>query len=153
MEETNTTQNSNGPTKAGKGLGVAGFVISLVALVLWMPISAAAVFAAALGGGMGLAGFWLVVSLLGLALSVMGLMKATKGGGKKGLAIAGLVIGLVASCLAVSTLMGVNKAKVEFDKAGLGDQFMNTLKNGMEQGLDSLSSQMNSALDSVKNTQ
>ncbi len=153
MEETNTSQNSNGPTKAGKGLGVAGFVISLVALVLWMPISAAAVFSAALGGGMGLAGFWLVVSLLGLVLSVLGLMKATKGGGKKGLAIAGLVIGLVASSLAVRTLIGVNKAKAEFEKVGLGDQFMNTLKTGMEESLDSLSSQMHDAIDSVNNQQ
>lgn len=149
MEETNT-QNSNTPTKAGKGLGVAGFVVSLVALILWMPISAAAVFSAAFGGGMGLSGFWLIVSLLGLVFSILGLMKANKGGGKKGMAIAGLVIGLIASSLAVSTVIGVKKAQTEFEKAGLGGQFMETFQKGMEQGLDSLSNQMKGALDSVK---
>lgn len=149
MEETNT-QNSNTPTKAGKGLAIAGFVISLVALVLWMPISAAAVFSAAFGGGMGMAGFWLIVSLLGLIFSVMGMMKANKGGGKKGMAIAGLIIGLIASALAVSTVIGVNKAQAEFEKAGFGDQFMETFQKGMEQGLDSLSTQMEEALDSLK---
>lgn len=151
MKETNTQQNSNTPTKAGKALGVAGFVISLVALVLWMPISAAAVFSAAFGGGMGLSGFWLIVSILGLVLSVLGLMKANKGGGKKGMAIAGLVIGLIASSLAVSTVIGVKKAQAEFEKSGLGDKFMETFQKGMEQGLDSLSTEMKEALDSVKN--
>lgn len=150
MEETNTQQNSNTPTKAGKGLGVAGFVVSLVALILWMPISAAAVFSAAFGGGMGLSGFWLIVSLLGLVFSILGFMKANKGGGKKGMAIAGLVIGLIASSLAVSTVIGVKKAQAEFEKSGLGGQFMETFQKGMEQGLDSLSVHMEGALDSLK---
>lgn len=150
MEETNTQQNSNTSTKAGRGFGIAGFVVSIVALVLWMPISAAAVFSAAFGGGMGLSGFWLIVSLLGLLFSILGLMKAVKGGGKKGMAIAGLVIGLIASSLAVSTVIGVKKAQAEFEKSGLGSQFMETFQKGMEQGLDSLSNQMKEALDSVK---
>lgn len=151
MEETNTQTNT--PTKAGKGLGVAGFVISLVALVLWMPISAAAVFSAAFGGGMGLSVFWLIVSLLGLILSILGMVKANKGGGKKGLAIAGLVIGLIASSLSVSTVIGVGKAQTEFEKAGLGDKFMETFQEGMEQGLDSLSNQLEQSMDSVKNAE
>lgn len=146
MEETNTQQN----TKAGRGFGIAGFVISLVALVLWMPIAAAAVLSAALGGGMGLSSFWLIVSLLGLILSIMGLMKANKGGGKKGLAIAGLIIGLVASGLSVNTIIGVKKAQAEFEKAGLGDKFMDTFKEGMEQGLDSLATELKEAMDTMK---
>lgn len=147
MEETNTLQNP----KAGRGFGIAGFVISLVALVLWFPIAAAAVLSAALGGGMGISGFWLVVSLTGLILSILGLMKANKGGGKKGLAIAGLVIGLLASALSVNTMIGVKKAQEEFAKAGLGDQFMDSFKEGMESGLDSLTMQLDQAMDSVKN--
>ena len=145
MEETNT-QNP----KAGRGFGIAGFVISLVALVLWFPIAAAAVLSAALGGGMGISGFWLVVSLTGLILSIVGLMKANKAGGKKGLAIAGLVIGLLASALSVNTIMGVKKAQAEFEEHGLGDKFMDTFKEGMEQSLDSLSNQLEQAMDSVK---
>jgi|GEM_PF-987748 len=150
MEETNTQQNSNTPTKAGKALSVAGFVISLVALVLWVPVSAAAIFSAAFGGGTGLSVFWLIVSLLGLILSVLGMMKANKGAGKKGLAIAGMAIGLIASGLAVSTVIGVKKAQTEFEKSGLGNQFMDTFKKGMEQGIDSLSTQMQDVLDSAK---
>ena len=70
-------------TKAGKGLGVAGFVIALVALVLWIFISGAAVLQAVGGGGMGLAIFWIIVSVSGIALSIIGFMKAKSGNGKK----------------------------------------------------------------------
>lgn len=148
MEETNT-QNS----KAGRGLGIAGFVVSLVAIVLWIPISAAAVVAAALGGGMGIAGFLLVLSLAGLVLSVLGLVKANKGGGKKGLAIAGLVIGLVVTLLSVRTVMGVKEAQAEFEKMGLGANTLENLKEGIEKGLDSLSSELKVVADSMAQTQ
>jgi hypothetical protein len=147
MEETNT-QNSN--TKAGRGLGIAGFVVSLVAIVLWMPMSAAAGFAALVGGGTGIAIFLLIMSLAGLIMSVMGLMKANKGGGKKGLAIAGLVIGLIVTILSVYTFIGVNKAKEEAEKMGLGSKFEETLKEGMEHGLDSLANELKEAMDSTK---
>jgi hypothetical protein len=121
-----TTTQQNGSTKSGKGLGVAGFVITLVALVLWIFISAAAVLAAAVGGGMGLAIFWLLLSGAGLVLSVMGFIKANKGGGKKGLAITGMILGLIVTLLSISTVAGVNKAQDEFKKAG--SEFVNSLK-------------------------
>ncbi len=126
--ETTSTQNLNGSSKAGKGLGVSGFVISLVALVFWLFVSAAAVLSAALGGGMGLASFWLIFSFAGLALSVLGFVKANKAGAKKGLAITGIIIGLVATLLSISTVSGVSKAQDEFAKAGLGSNIMETLK-------------------------
>ena len=93
----------------GKGLGVAGFVISLIALVLWFIISGIALIAAVLGGGMGLAIGWLVFSLLGMLLSVMGFMKLSKTGGKKGLAITGGILGIVAVIMSVTTVLGVNR--------------------------------------------
>jgi hypothetical protein len=95
---------------------------------------------------MGLAGFWLVFSLAGLVLSVMGMMKLGKTGGKKGLAIAGLVLGLVATLLSVSTVMGVSKAQTEFEKVGLGSKALETVGNAMEEGLKT-------AADSLKNAQ
>jgi hypothetical protein len=144
MEETNT-QNP----KAGRGLGIAGFVVSLVAIILWIPISAAAVLAAAFGGGMGIAMFLLVLSLVGLVLSILGFVKANKAGAKKGLAIAGLVIGLVVTALAFSTINGVNNARTEFEKMGLGDKALETFKEGMEQGLDSLTNQLKEIGDSA----
>lgn len=146
---TETSTNSN--PKAGKGLGIAGFVVALVALVLWVPMSAAAVFAAALGGGTGTAVFLLLMSLTGLVLSVVGLMKASKSGGKKGLAIAGLVIGLVATLLSISTFVGVSNAKTEFEKFGLGSKLEETLKEGFGRGLDSLANEFQNVADSLEN--
>lgn len=148
MEETNT-QNP----KSGRGLGIAGFVVSLVALVLWIPIAAAAVFAAALGGGMGLAGFLLVMSLAGLVMSILGLMKANKVGGKKGLAIAGLVIGLIVTALSVRTMMGVKEAQEEFAKMGLGEKTLETFKEGLTEGLDSLTKELKVIADSAAASQ
>lgn len=138
-------------TPQGKGLGIAGFVISVIALVLWLFISAAAVLAAALGGGMGLAGFWLIFSLTGLVLSILGMMKLSKTGGKKGLAIAGLVIGLLATGLSASTVFGVMKAHEEMEKAGLGNGVMDAFTNELEKGLDSLDAEINKSLDSLSN--
>ena len=133
-----------------KAWGGAGFVISLVALVLWMPIAAAAVFSAAFGGGMGLSIFWLMVSIVGLVFSILAFMKTSKTVGKNGMAIAGLVIGLIASSLSVSAVIGVKKAQTAFEKSGLGGQFMETFQKGMEQGLDSLSDHMGNAVDSIQ---
>lgn len=93
MEET-TTQKPQ-----GKGMAVAGFVIALVALVFYVFVATAVTFAAALGGGYGLGIFWLVLSLAGTGLCVMGMMKLGKTGGKKGLAIAGMIIGIIAVVL------------------------------------------------------
>jgi hypothetical protein len=141
MEQTNNTA----PTNAGKGLGVAGFVISLVALVLWVFVSGAAVLAAVAGGGMGLAIFWAVVSLLGTILSIMGFMKAKAANGKKGLAIAGLVIGIVATLLSVRTVFAV---KTVHETAGdLGKEILEKMgegmKEGMQQAMDSLQNEIN----------
>jgi hypothetical protein len=142
MEENN---NSAVKTSAGKGLNVAGFVIALVALVLWIVIAGIATASAILGGGMGIAIFWLIISLLGTGLSVMGMMAAGKGNGKKGLGIAGMVIGIVASILSVTTVLGVKKVHDTIGDAGkevlenLGDtaKLRQSLENMIEQAVDS----------------
>jgi hypothetical protein len=124
MEQNNTT---TAPAPQGKGMGVAGFVISLIALVFWFIIAGICAVSALVGGGMGLAMFWLVLSLLGAGLSVMGMMKLGKTGGKKGLAITGMILGIVAVILSIMTIMGVSETK-----AKVGDKFGDALKNGME---------------------
>ena len=142
MEE-NT--GSSAKTNAGKGLNVAGFVIALVALVLWVIIAGIATASAMLGGGMGIAIFWLIVSLLGTGLSVMGMMAAGKGNGKKGLGIAGMVIGIVATILSITTVLGVKKVHDTVGDAGkemlenLGDtaKLRESLENIIEQAVDS----------------
>ncbi len=123
MEQTNENQ----PTKAGKGASIGGFVISLVAIVGWLFVSAAALFAAVLGGGTGLAIGWAVFTLIGVVLSVMGFMAAKKGNGKKGLAIAGLIIGLLAFLLSVRTVFGVMEVKSK-----IGDSVSTEFNDGLE---------------------
>jgi hypothetical protein len=140
MEETNNT--ASGQTPQGKGMGVAGFVISLVALVLFWIVSPMALFSAIAGGGMGIAGFWLVLSILGTLLSVMGMMKLGKTGGKKGLATTGMILGIIAVLLSAWLIMGVNKVHKEAGDVGkeLLEKMGEGMKEGMEQALDSLKS-------------
>jgi len=138
-------------TNAGKGLNVAGFVIALVALVLWVVIAGMASLAALAGGGMGLAIFWLIFSLLGTGLAAMGVMAASKANGKKGLGIAGLIIGLVATILSVTTVLGVKKVHDT-----VGDKFGDALKEGFENLNDtaklreSLQNMIEQAVDSTQ---
>ncbi len=139
-------------TPQGKGMGTAGFVISLVALVLYFPVAIAVAASAIFGGGYGLGIFWILVSVLGTILSVMGMMKLGKTGGKRGLAIAGLVLGIVASLLSIKLVMGIgaiHEAGGEF-----GDKFKDAMEQGLNKNLDSLAkemgAEMNKALDSAK---
>lgn len=113
-------------TPQGKGMGVAGFVISLIALVLYIFIAGAVTIQAALGGGYGLGIFWLIFSLLGTGLSVMGMMKLGKTGGKRGLAITGMILGLVATILTVLLVMGISKIQAGGD----------VLKDAIEQEME-----------------
>jgi hypothetical protein len=101
-------------TPQGKGLGVAGFIMSLVGLI-FAPVVAGIVLAGmALAadkgevGGKGLMYFWVVFCIASVVLSAMGMMKLGKTGGKRGLAIAGLVIGIVGTIWALMLLMGLD---------------------------------------------
>jgi hypothetical protein len=145
MEETTTTTTTTTIVKPeGKGLAVAGFVISLVALVFYVFVATAVTFAAALGGGYGLGIFWLVLSLAGTLMCVMGMMKLGKTGGKKGLAIAGMIVGIIAVILTAMLVMSIGKIQ----QAGgeMGDKF----KEAMEQGAAEMKTEMNQAIDSVQ---
>ncbi len=97
MEENNATTSS---TK-GKGLGTAGMVIGIVAIV-WAIIPI-----------VGAASWWL--ALVGLILSLVAFFMA-KGGGntKRGMMLTGIILNAVAIALAIfwiykiaSTMMGV----------------------------------------------
>ncbi len=127
MEETNNTA----PTNAGKGLGVAGFVISLVALVLYFIVAPMAGLAAFAGGGMGLSIFWTILSVVGLLLSIMGFMKAKAGNGKKGLAIAGLVIGIIATIMSVRLVFAVRE--INAAAGDTGKELLEKMGEGMKQ--------------------
>ena len=119
MNQKNKMEQNTQVQPQGKGLGVAGFVISLIALVGWLFVGLGALAKAALdgvqgkdGGGMGLMIGWLVFSLLGTVLSMMGMMKLGKTGGKKGLAITGMILGIVATLLSAWVCYGLSQVKV-----------------------------------------
>jgi hypothetical protein len=99
----------------GKGLGVAGFVISLVALIFSTIIFGMVTISVGLGGGMGLGYFWMVLCILSVVLSVMGMIKLGKTGGKRGLAITGMIIGVVATIWSLMLLLAINTAANSVD--------------------------------------
>lgn len=137
MEQTNQTPQ-------GKGMGVAGFVISLVALVIYFIVAPIVAIQALVGGGYGLGIFWLLLSLIGTALSVMGMMKLGKTGGKKGLSIAGMVLGIIAVILSALMVMGISKAQQA------GNEFGDKFKEGLEQGLQQMQDSMNVHMDELE---
>lgn len=94
-ELQNNEQNSPGQTiivnqteKKSNGIGVAGFVLAIIALFLgWIPI------------------FGWLIWLLGLIFSFVGVFKAPRG-----FAIAGLVISLIGIILLVLLFAGLSMA-------------------------------------------
>ncbi|MBC9812237.1 hypothetical protein H9Y05_07060 [Crocinitomicaceae bacterium CZZ-1] len=112
------SENQNGTAVQGKGLGVTGFVLALVTLVLasWMAVMAAA--SIALGGSGWIMYLWLVLAIASVVLSVMGMVKLGKTGGKKGLAIAGMVIGIVSTVYSIILVLGLNAAAAISDQYG-----------------------------------
>lgn len=134
-------------TPQGRGMAIAGFVIALVALVFYFVVAGIVTVQAALGGGYGLGIFWLIVSLLGTGLSVMGMMKLGKTGGKKGLAIAGMVIGIVALILTVMLVLGIGK--IQEASSQLGDEFGEKFKQEMEKATHEMEQELNHSMDSL----
>lgn len=130
------TQNTN----AGKGMGIAGFIIAIVAVVFFVVPYWMACAAAIFGGGWGVAIFWTVVSVLGFALSFMGFRQAKAGGGKTGLAMAGVIIGLAGVALCAYMLYSVN-----YIHSQMGD-----VTKGIEEGFDKVKDAMQNALDTLK---
>lgn len=88
------SENQGTPVQ-GKQMGIAGFVLALVTLVLSSWIAAIAVASIIIGGSAWLMYVWLVLAIVSVVLSGMAMSKLGKSGGKKGLAVAGLVIGIV----------------------------------------------------------
>jgi hypothetical protein len=96
MEETTTTSNS----KAGKGLGIAGLVLGILAAVI--------AFIPCLGT------FALIPGIIGVVLSIVSLVQANKAGAAKGMAIAGLVCSIVGCGIAGWQWYVLSKATNEF---------------------------------------
>jgi hypothetical protein len=113
----NTTQPQ------GKGLAVGGFVLSLVTLIGATWIAGIATLALITGGSAWLMYLWLVLSILSIVLSVMGMSKLGKSGGKKGLGIAGMIIGICATIYSIILVLGISAA------ASMTNKFSDELNN------------------------
>lgn len=94
MEETTTTNS-----KAGKGLGIAGLVLGILAAVVS--------FVPCLGM------YAMFPGIIGLVLSIISIVQANKAGAAKGMAIAGLVCSLVGTSIAVWQYYTINKIATE----------------------------------------
>lgn len=114
MEETN---NTSAPSGKGKGLGIAGMVIGIVALI-WSMIPL-------LGAG----AWWLAV--VGLVLSVVGFVMAKNGNNpNKGMMIAGIVLGVLATALSFYRVYQVTVAMSAFEQ--IGKEFAVEMKAAMD---------------------
>ncbi len=113
MEQTNNTA----PSSKGKGLGIAGMVIGIVALI-WAMIPL-------LGAG----AWWLAV--VGLVLSIVGFVMAKNGGNpNKGMMLAGIVLGVVATALSFYRVYQVTQAMAAFEE--VGKEFATELKQALD---------------------
>ncbi|MFN6077385.1 MAG: hypothetical protein ACK46Y_17660, partial [Fluviicola sp.] len=112
------TLDTNSTAPQGKGLAVTGFVLALVAIVLNNVMFGIAFVSVGLGGSAWLMYFWLVVNILSIVLSVMGMSKLKKTGGKRGLGIAGMVIGIVSTVWCIVLTLGIGAASVASDELG-----------------------------------
>jgi hypothetical protein len=119
MEETTTTTNS----KAGKGLGIAGLVLGILAAILS--------FVPCLGM------YAIFPGIIGLILSVISIVQAGKAGAAKGMAIAGLVCSIVGSSIAVWQYMKIKDGLEEL-KQGIENMDTAKLRQEMNQVIETM---------------
>ncbi len=124
MDQTTQTTPPAPTPNAGKGLGIAGLVLGIIAaIVSFIPC---------------LGTFALIPGIIGIILSAISMAQANKAGAAKGMAVAGLVCSIVGCCLAGYQMYVINTAG---EKMKEGFEEFN--KNG---GMDSL----NKALEELR---
>ena len=123
MEETMTTNS-----KAGKGLGIAGLVLGILAAVVS--------FVPCLGM------YAMFPGIIGLVLSIISIIQANKAGAAKGMAIAGLVCSLVGIAIA-----GWQYSKLK----AVGEELKESLENldtaKLRQEMESVIQQVSDSLE------
>lgn len=116
-------------TNAGQGLGIAGLIMGILAVLL-------AIIPCTTPVG-------LVLGITGLILSAIGLSQATKLNGLKGMPTAGLVVSILGTCIAIMWVLFFAKGAGEFGKwwsregpgimkeihKDLGDEFEDTFED------------------------
>ena len=132
------SEENSGAKPQGKGLAVTGFILGLVGMIFAVMIAGMVALSMASGGGKGLMYFWIVLCIAGTVMSIMGMMKLGKTGGKKGLGIAGLIIGIVATIWSVVLLMGLAAAEDVVNDAIDENVDLNDAMNELEDALNDL---------------
>jgi len=120
------SETQNGTAVQGKQMGVAGFVLALVTLVLSSWIAVIATASIVLGGSPWLMYVWLILAIVSVVLSAMAMGKLGKSGGKKGLATAGLVIGIVSTVYCIILVLGLSAVAAA---GGMDNQMKDALEN------------------------
>lgn len=120
--KTQKIMEQNAPSTKGKGLGMAGMIIGIVALV-WSIIPIAGAMA-----------WW--VALVGLVLSVVAFFMAKNGNNpKRGAMIAGMIMNAVALALAIYWIYALASAATEM-LDGLENLDTAALRESLEQSLN-----------------
>lgn len=120
------SENQGTPVQ-GKQMGIAGFVLALVTLVLSSWIAAIAVASIITGGSAWLMYVWLVLAIVSVVLSGMAMSKLGKSGGKKGLAVAGLVIGIVSVVWCAILTAGLSVAASASDTLSNSEEWQDAM--------------------------
>ncbi len=89
-------------TNAGQGLGIAGLIMGIVAILL-----AIIPCVSVLG---------LILGITGIILSAIGLSQATKSNGVKGMPTAGLVVSIIGTCIAMVWILFIARIATEGGK-------------------------------------
>jgi hypothetical protein len=132
-------QTTSSNPKAGKGLGIAGMVLGIVA-VIFSFVPCLGVYA-------------LIPGLIGLVLSIVSFVQANKAGAAKGMAIAGIVCSLVGCAIAGYQWKKINDISNEIKDSGLLDSLKDIgtkLENlNIQDSLNKAVQEMQNAADST----
>lgn len=134
-------------TSAGQGLGVAGLVIGILAVIL------------ALIPCVG----WIAIipGAIAVALSLVAFSQANKGNGSKGVIIGALVVSIIATCIAivqivffatVATEGGRIKNKIEKVTKEFEDEFEGEYGKDIKKALDDIDESVDKATDDLEKT-
>ena len=127
-------------TNAGKGLGIAGFVLGIIALIIsFIPCL----------------GMWaLIPGIIATIFSAIAISQATKANAARGLIIAALIISIISTSVAAWQLYLLQKTKTEIENSfneAFGDS------SNFSEGMDKLGEDMDKlkqegAFDSLEQT-
>lgn len=132
MDQTTQTTPPASSPNAGRGLGIAGLVLGIIAAII--------AFIPCLGT------FAIIPGIIGIVLSAISMVQANKAAVSKGLATAGLICSIVGCCIA-GYQMYVLKTAGEKMKEG----FEELEKKGMLDSLNKAMQQLEQVVDSAQN--